>query len=276
MQGDVKVYFNTKTFDALVQASQISATTAPAEAQLAVLGEKRIDYPAFVNLKAVYRFGVGSDNIDFEYLKSHNIPVHFPSERAREILYSGTADFTAYAILHFLHDGAFGNAEQWQKTQRDHIGRKTVLVIGVGNIGKRVVARLQTFVRVATYDALYNQPHELEPLMRSADVITVHLPLMAQTRNFFDREKLSWVKDGAIIVNTARGALFDEDALYEKLSSTRCRAFFDVFWKEPYEGKLKALGSDKFFITPHSASNTKEYIQAGFNDILQIIKQYEG
>ena len=150
-----------------------------------------------------------------------------------------------------------------------------MLVLGLGNIGKRVKTRLAPFMRVVTYDVLYNQPVELEPLMRRADVVTVHIPLMDETRAFFNRERLSWIKDDAIIVNNARGALFDEDALYEKLSNSHCRAFFDVFWKEPYEGKLKSLGKEKFFMTPHSASNTKEFIEEGFNDIQKIVREFD-
>lgn len=271
----MKVYFNTKTFDALIEKHPLEMTVIPEQAELAVLGEKRIDYPAFINLKALYRFGIGSDNIDFEYCKAHNIAVYFPSDKAKVILFDATADFTAYAILTMLHEGAFGNANTWIKKQRDHIRVKTVLVVGLGNIGGRVVTRLKPFLPVVTYDILYNQPSELEAMVRAADVITVHMPLILETKGFFDRGKLSWLKDSAIIVNTARGALFDEEALYEKLSNSNCRAFFDVFWKEPYEGKLKGLGPEKFFMTPHSASNTKQFIEEGFNDIQKIIKEFD-
>ena len=66
-----------------------------------------------------------------------------------------------------------------------------------------------------------------------------------------------------------------ENALYEKLYTTDCRAFFDVFWEEPYNGRLKTLGSEKFFMSPHSASNTKEFIREGVKDILNIINGLE-
>jgi phosphoglycerate dehydrogenase-like enzyme len=107
-------------------------------------------------------------------------------------------------------------------------------------------------------------------MLKQADVITIHTPLTAETKNFFDREKLALVKNTAILANTARAALFDENALYEKLSNSDCRAYFDVFWEEPYSGKLKDLGPRKFLMTPHSASNTKEFLEAGFQQILNI------
>lgn len=269
----MKVYFNTNTFDKLVKEAGIEVTAKPEEAALLVLGAKKVDYSRFAQLKAVYRFGIGTENVDFDFLKKMSIPVYFPGEKAKCILYDSTANFTVYGIMSMLFAGAFGDAEKWVKTQRDYIGNRTALVVGLGNIGRRVAAKLGPFMNVTTYDILQNRPGDLEPLMRRADLLTVHIPLNDHTRNYFDSEKLSWVKDDAIIVNTARGALFDEDALYKKLSQTACCAFFDVFWEEPYNGKLKKLGKEKFFMTPHSASNTKDFINESFREIITIAEE---
>lgn len=272
----MKVYFNTHAFDEFIKTSpKIETTSNPAEAVLLVLGAKKADYSAFTNLKAVFRFGIGSENVDFEYLKARSIPAYFPDQEAKEILYDSTANFTVYGILTLLYQGAFGDVGTWKKKERDYIGKKTALVIGLGNIGKRVAKKLKPLMKVATYDTLYNKESELRGLIEAADVITLHLPLTKETANFFDKEKLSWVKNDAILVNTARGALFDEQALYEKLVNTNCRAFFDVFWEEPYQGKLKELGQSKFFMTPHSASSTKEFTLRGFQKIISIINQLE-
>lgn len=270
----MKTYFNTKTFDALIEQHGFEITAEPEQATLAVLGAKTINWSQFSNLKAVYRFGVGDENVDYAYLKAYAIPVYFPSDRAKEILFDSTANFTVYGIFHLVYAGAFGNVDTWTKGQYAHIRNKVALVIGLGHVGKRVAEKLAPFMSVTTYDVLYNKPEELEPLLRAADVITIHVPLLPQTKNLFNKETLTWVKNDAILINTARGDLYDEEALYEKLSNTNCRAFFDVFWKEPYEGKLKTLGKEKFFMTPHSASNTLAYIEAGFQDILAIAKKY--
>lgn len=266
------IYLNTNTFDHLISRERLPVTRDPGEATLLVLGAKRVDYPAFRNLKAVYRFGVGTENVDFDFLRARSIPVHFPGNDTLKILYDSTADFTVYGILHMLCRGAFGDIDSWTKTRREHIGHKTSLVVGVGNIGGRVAERLAMFMNVRTYDSRTHAPRDLEPLVREADVVTVHMPLNADTNGYFDREKLSWVKDGALLVNAARGALFDEEALFEKLENSNCRAFFDVFWEEPYRGKLKGLGPDRFFMTPHSAANTREFVEAGFRDVLSIWK----
>ena len=268
----MRTYFNTHTFDKLTKENDICITNCPQEADLLVLGAARVDYSNFSSLKAVYRFGIGSENIDFEFLKRRDIPVYFPSEATKNILYEATANFTVFGILSMLYQGAFGDADLWKKKERDYLGEKIVLVIGTGNIGRRVAEKLKAFMKVKIYDISRNKPEELGPLIRLADVITIHIPLNKQTEGFFGKEKLSWAKPDTLFVNTARGALYDENSLYDKLSTTSCSAFFDVFWKEPYEGKLKSLGKDKFFMTPHSASNIKEFVQAGFNEILKLIE----
>jgi len=268
----MKVYFNTDTFDHLIPRSSIERTLKPEEADFLVLGAKKVIYDQFTRLKAVYRFGVGSENVDFEYLKRKNIPVHFPGEETKSILYDATANFTVYGILKLLYDNAWGDVDSWKKKQRDFVGHQTALVIGTGNIGSRVAGKLKVFMKVESYDVCSNVFDELEPLVRKSDVITVHIPLTDQTVAFFNEEKLSWVKDGACLVNTARGDLFHEDALYTKLKNSNCRAFFDVFWQEPYKGKLKDLGPGKFLMSPHTASNTKEFVTSGFGEIVSILK----
>lgn len=271
----MKIYANTGVFDKLFRENNIVVTSNPADSDILVLGAKKVNFLEFIKLKCVYRFGVGVDNIDFGLLKKKNIPLYFPSESTKRILYDATANFTVCGILNMLYQGAFGNAQDWKKAERDYLGNKTALVIGTGNIGKRVVDKLRVFMNVVTYDIVSNKPDELESLVRKADIITVHIPLNENTRNFFDSAKLAWVKDDALILNTARGELFDESALFDKLRSSNCRAFFDVFWQEPYDGKLKSLGSAKFFMTPHSASNTKEFVREGFRDILRITKELQ-
>jgi len=268
----MKAYFNTDTFDELIQKAGIERTKNPSDADVLVLGAKKVSFDQFTRLKAVYRFGVGSENIDFEYLKNKKIPVYFPGEQTKNILYDATANFTVYGILRLFLEMTLGNPDSWKKIQREYLGHKRALVIGTGNIGSRVASKLRAFMKVGTFDARENAESELEPLVREADVITIHIPLTNSTISFFNEEKLSWVQDDACLINTARGELFNEDALYAKLRDSNCRAYFDVFWQEPYKGKLKDLGPDKFFMTPHSASNTQEFVIAGFNEIMGILK----
>lgn len=265
------IYFNTNTFDRYVAGAGLDVTTDPERAELLVLGAKRVSYAAFPQLQAVYRFGVGDENIDYAALQARGVAIHFPSPQAQTILFDATANFTVCGILSMLLAPAFGDVDRWKKQERTYLGTHQALVIGVGNIGRRVAEKLRPFMPVQTYDTLRdNTDGTLDRLIAGADVITVHIPLTPQTEGLFDRRRLNVVQDGTLLVNTARGAIFDEAALYDKLSNSQCRAFFDVFWQEPYEGTLKALGPQKFFMTPHSASNTREFVQTGFQDILTI------
>jgi phosphoglycerate dehydrogenase-like enzyme len=96
--------------------------------------------------------------------------------------------------------------------------------------------------------------------MNQADVISLHIPLSESTKGFIDAEKLGWMKVGAALVNTARGPVVDEDALFEEIQSGRIRAAFDVFWKEPYEGKLKQFHPNGFLMSPHVSSNCENFL----------------
>lgn len=269
-----KVFFHTKTFDRFLQDHNpdFQVTHAAHEAELLVLGSKGIDFSGFPKLRAVYRFGIGTDNIDFDYLGQKNLPIYFPDDHVKNILFEATANFTVYGILNLFYQDAFGDVKAWKKHERDFLGNKKALVIGLGNIGGRVAQKLKTFMPVTGFDIAHNNFGDLQNLLREADIISIHIPLTPESKNFFDREKLALVKNTAILANTARGALFDEEALYEKLRHSDCRAYFDVFWQEPYSGKLKDLGPKKFLMTPHSASNTKEFLEAGFQQILGIAR----
>ncbi len=269
----MKFFFNTKTFEH--HYHEISVTNDMKEAEFLVMGAKTVPIEAFVNLKAVYRFGVGADNVPFEYLRQKEIPVHFPSDETKNILFDSTANFTAYLILYMNYSQYLGTIDGWEKDTREYAGNKTLLVIGTGNIGSRIVTKMKQFMKVLTFDSAYDSFSKLKTLIGAADYISLHIPVSPENRSFIDKEKLSWMKDDAVLINTARGALADEDALYESLTSTAMRAAFDVFWVEPYHGKLSTLPREKFFMTPHTSSQTKDFVEAGFSEILKIADEVQ-
>ncbi len=270
----MKVFFNTKAFDCIEDKDRLDITGSHSEAEIAVLGAKTIPFQEFTSLKAIYRFGVGRENIPDEVIKKNDPEVFFPGDKTKKILFESTADFTVYLIHHMYFSNKLGVIDSWEKDTRDSISNKNLLVIGLGNIGKLVADKMESTLNVCIYDVRFNQSKELKPLMENADLITLHLPMTEETRNFIDKEKLSWMKNDAVLINTARGPIVNEDALYDKIKSTGLRAAFDVFWEEPYNGKLKNLGNSKFFMTPHTCSQTIEYIREGFNDIKKIISQF--
>ena len=134
-------------------------------------------------------------------------------------------------------------------------------MVGQGNIGRQVAGKLHSLTDVLTYDPLQNKKDELKGLISQADAITLHMPLIENTRGFIDAEKLSWMKDGSALINTARGPIVDELALYEEIKNKRIFAAFDVFWQEPYGGILAKFHPDHFYMTPHVASNCSNFLE---------------
>ena len=166
-----------------------------------------------------------------------------------------------------------GTLDPWLKEPRLQLSQKTLLVIGKGKIGSRVAQLMKPFMGVTTFDNLQNKASELKQMIQLADCITFHIPRSDSNLSFFGEEKLSWMKDGGVLINTARGEIVDENALYAELQDGRLRAAFDVYWEEPYTGKLKEFNPDRFYMTPHVASTCKEFLQCGRKDLDQLISE---
>ena len=164
-----------------------------------------------------------------------------------------------------------GTVNPWKKTPRLQISEKRLLVIGTGRIGARVSELMKHFMNVTTFDILTNNMSELKPFIQQADCVSIHIPKSDENISFIDAVKLSWMKNGSILINTARGAIVDEDALYVELQNGRLKAAFDVYWQEPYEGKLTEFHSDLFFMTPHIASTCSGFLNGCRNDLNNLV-----
>jgi len=264
---------NTATLDKLVP--DLLNTVDAAEAEIAVIGSKPIDLSAMPKLKGIFKCGVGTDNVPFEEAKERGIEICMPSEQTKRYIFEETANFAVYLVFRMLFN-EIGEVDGWVKQSRGFLGNKKVLVMGQGNIGAHVTRKLAPSVEVLTFDVLQNSMDELKGLMEQADVITLHVPLMEATTGFIDAEKLSWIKDGAALVNTARGPVVDEDALYAEIKSGRLRAAFDVFWKEPYEGKLKQFHPERFLMSPHVSSNCENFLTGLASDFVAFQSRLKG
>lgn len=266
------IFRGTGTLDGLTEGLEFTDDRAAAEVLL--VGGKAIDLDEFPRLRAIFKTGVGTDNLPFEEAAARGVEIGLPSDETRDVIFSETAAFTCRLILHGLYRNV-GDLESWTKRPRSALESENVLVIGTGNIGSRVRDKMAGFCTVTTFDAMDNQPEELRPLVERADCISLHLPLNDQTRDFFDAQKLSWMKDGAALMNTARGPIVSEDALFDELSAGRLFAAFDVFWQEPYHGKLRTLHPDPFFMTPHVASTCRQFLEGTARDFRQFLKDLE-
>jgi glyoxylate reductase len=129
----------------------------------------------------------------------------------------------------------------------------TLGIVGYGRIGRAVARRADGF----DMQVLYTRVTPLESLLAESDIVTLHVPLTSETMGLLSRERLALLQDGATLVNTARGAVVDEDALVDELESGRISAGLDVFVHEPHVPE-RLRGLPNVVLTPHVASATVE------------------
>lgn len=218
-------------------------------------------------LKVISRCGVGMDSVDVATAQARGIHVcNTPSAHVEAV-----AELTLGGLLALARSIPAGDARvrggTWKKPMGWLLRGKTVGVVGLGQVGKVLVRLLQPFgvTVLATdpypdvdfadaYDVRYV---DLDVLLAEADVVTLHVPFSEANRYLLGRDELGRMKPGAVLVNTARGGLVDEEALYEALADGRLAgAYLDTFEKEPYGGALAELPN--VVLTPHIGSYAAE------------------
>jgi phosphoglycerate dehydrogenase-like enzyme len=242
-------------------------TQNKSDAELLIVGGKKFDLADFPKVRGVFKTGVGTDNLPLEEAKRRGIEIRLPSEDTRDTIYEETAAFTCNLLLRGLYTN-IGEWATWTKRDRCMLARQRLLVLGAGRIGGRVAHKMKSFMEVTTFDSATDDESLLPCLISEADAVTIHIPLTSETRHFMNSTRLSWIKTGALLVNTARGSIVDEDALFEEISKGRLRAAFDVFWDEPYSGKLLSFAPERFMATPHVASACREFLASCARDCL--------
>ncbi|MEM2936090.1 MAG: hydroxyacid dehydrogenase [Candidatus Bathyarchaeia archaeon] len=227
-------------------------------------------------LKVVGRHGVGVDNIDVEAATRRGIPVVYTPEANAEAV----ADHTMGLIIALAKNIAQGNYAlkfkgNWNFRYEQHgvdVYGKTLGIIGLGRIGRRVAKRAKGFdMKVLGYDPYVNRDSaakigvelvDLETLLKSSDFVTVHVPLTEETRKLLGEREFSLMKPGAFLVNTSRGGVVDERAIIRALSTGRLAgAGLDVFEKEPPDPENPLFKFDNVVATPHMASHTVESLR---------------
>jgi phosphoglycerate dehydrogenase-like enzyme len=266
------LWSNTKTLDGLID--DIPQTNSKKNAELVLMGSKPIHLNEFPILKGIFRVGVSQTNVPIVEAQKRNIAVAFPSEKTKNYIYEETADFTC-GLIFKSHYKNLGMLDPWVKNNRTALSEKTLLIIGEGRIGAMVKEKMSSFMKVLSYD-LYKYPDiKLAPLLPLADFVTIHIADKEDNIGFMEKSKLALMKDGATLINTARGRIVDENALYNEIKNKRLYAAFDVYWEEPYSGKLREFYPERFSMTPHVASTCKEFLTGSTKDLKQFIKQIE-
>jgi D-3-phosphoglycerate dehydrogenase / 2-oxoglutarate reductase len=224
---------------------------------------------AMDKVRLITRYGIGVDNIDLDAARDRCIPVH----NVPDYCIAEVADHTLGLILALtrqivrLSSGV--KAGGWTSPpplQSFHaLNELTVGVVGCGRIGRAVMARLRPFgPQILAHDpglsadqitALGGQPVALDDLFARSDLITLHCPSTAQTRHLINAHSLACMKDGVLLVNVARGALVDQNALIAALRGGKVAgAGLDVTDPEPIEADSPLLAMDSVVITSHIAS----------------------
>jgi glyoxylate reductase len=214
------------------------------------------------DLRLVANYGVGYDRVDVAACRERGVAV----TNTPGVLDAAVADLTLALILacrrHLVASDRFVREGRWQRgwARPELLGRDlagaTLGVVGFGRIGRQVASRAQAFgMRIVLHRRTGGLP--LDELLRTADVVSLHLPLTPETDGLVSRERLALLQDGATLVNTARGAIVDEDALVEELVSGRISAGLDVFADEPRVPE-RLLELPNVVLTPHVASATVE------------------
>ena len=225
-------------------------------------------------LKAVGRLGVGLDNIDLEACKARGIAV-FPATGANDL---PVAEYVIASVLMLLrgayHAGDAMRDGQWprQALMGREASGKTLGLVGYGAIARQVAQRARALgMTIAAADPFVpaddpawqdaTRYDSLEGLLAAADAISLHVPLTDKTRGLIGAGALAQMKQGAVLINTARGGVVDEAALAESVKSGHLGgAALDVFEGEPLsaEAAAKFAGLGNVILTPHIAGVTQE------------------
>ncbi len=247
-------------------------------------------------LRGIIRTGTGFDNVDLNAATEKCIPVVFIPDYASRTV----AEFTIALILALAKRLIQGNKyvktreyvnRVWANRPTDLLGieleGKILGIIGYGRIGRSVAQKAKALgMRILIYDPYVDredilregfEPVDLDTLLKNSDFVSIHCPLTQETKHMINEEKLKLMKPSAYIINTARGSIIDEKALYKALVEKRIAgAAIDVYEIEPPDPKNPLLDLDNVITTPHIAFYTEEsmnrLVQAIVENVLILSK----
>jgi len=221
-------------------------------------------------LKVISKYGVGLDMIDMQAMEKYNIKLGWTGGVNRRSVSELVISFAIALLRHVPASHREVLTGTWRQHIGGHLSGRTVGIIGCGFVGKDLVKLLQPFEcpilvnDIKNYDNFYKQYNiqavEKEELLIRSDIVTLHTPLNDSTRNMLTAERLSLMRQDAILINAARGDLLDEEALKRMLISGKLGgAALDVFSIEPPEDK-ELLELSNFIVTPHIGGSANEAI----------------
>ena len=244
------------------------------------------------NLKMIQRTGVGTEMLDLKAIKNAGIPVYVNAGvNARSV-----AEHTLTLMLACLkrlpqinsdtHSGVW--KKQLQGVSTHEFSGKTVALVGMGNIGRTVAEMLKPFNVNIIYTDVFRQSEEVEArlgltyvegfesLLPNADILSFHCPLTDDNREILNCSTLAMMKDGAIVINTARGKLIDPNALYDAMIRGKlASAALDVHYEEPVSKEYKLAELENVILTPHIGGLSYEAFYAMMRNAVSNIVAFE-
>ena len=237
-------------------------------------------------LKIIARCGVGIDNVDLDFAKSKSIFVtNSPSANLISVVELTVALIISVSRKLSLADSHLKKGE-WNRSQflGNELYGKTLGIVGFGKAGRLVAERMKSFgMSIVFYDPYvtdWNGSEEsikLDDLLRTADVVSIHVIKTKDTENLISKDMLDLLKPSSVIINTSRGGVLDEDYLFELLESEKIfGAGLDVYSNEPPKNVDRYNGLN-LVTTPHIGASTNEaQLKAGLETIENIKKILAG
>jgi D-3-phosphoglycerate dehydrogenase len=230
---------------------------------------------AATRLRLIHKWGIGVDKIDLAAARARGVPVAITAGANAVPVAEFTLLLTLAVLRRLPHREAQLRAGEWQRPRSEArveargLRGRVVGLIGLGAIGREVARRMRAFdADVRYFDVRRPPPEEeqalgvrfrdLDALLAEADVVSLHVPLLPETRGLLSRERIARLRPRAIVINTARGELVDEAALAEALDSGRLAgAGIDVFATEPppADHPLRRVTAPGLVLAPHIAGS---------------------
>ena len=288
-------YLRSRGFDIVLAPqgkkwSEQDLIEATKEYDAMIVGIEKISAPvlqASKKLRIITKHGAGVDNINVEIASAKGIVVtSAPGANSDAV-----ADLTLGLFLSLARTIPFADRSiregKWPRLAGVELNRKTLGIIGLGQIGKKVAKRGLGFdMSVLVYDVVQDGDFarrsgaryvSLEELLTRSDFVSIHVPLLPATHRLIGERELLLMKEDAFLVNISRGNIVDEEALYEVLKKKRIRgAALDVFSQEPPAGS-PLLSLDNVVLTPHMGGYTVEALmETGMICVNNIVDLFEG
>ncbi|NLX87052.1 MAG: phosphoglycerate dehydrogenase [Clostridiales bacterium] len=232
-------------------------------------------------LRVIVKHGIGVDNIDLDAAKEKGVIVANSPGTNREAV----ADLVFGLMLSLARKIPQSDRQvregKWPKVFGQSVWGKTLGIIGLGVIGKSVAQRAKGFnMKVLAFDKYWDEEFasangiirsEVDEILKESDFVTLHVPLMEETRNLIGEKQLSIMKPTAYLINAARGGVVDEDALYKALKEGRIAgAGIDVFSTEP-PTQSPLLGLQNVILTPHMGGFTDGALSMTSEFVSQVV-----